>query len=102
MMSEPEYGQPSEDEPGHEPWNHNFESQSQNWKGHWRLDGDWLSKTQLCREFNLTKKEFAALLEKAKKVNLQLRTKTLKNEQYDNFFTVYNLEDLKKILSFKR
>jgi len=92
-----------EDEPEHEPWNHNFEPKNeQTWNGHWNLDGVYVSKTQAMKEFNRSKKEFEAVLAKVEKEKLQLRTKILQNERYGYYFTVYSIDDLKHILSLSQ
>jgi hypothetical protein len=96
MTDEPNY--PDDEEPERAPWEHNFEARPKDFDGHWHLDGDWLSKTQAQREFNLSQKQFEALLEKAKRENLPLRTKTLQHERYGNSFVVYNAQDLKRLL----
>jgi hypothetical protein len=95
--------EPEPDEPEHEPWpKHKYESQNQNFNGHWKMDGDYVSKTQACKEFNLSPKEFEAVLAKAEKEKLQLRTKILQNERYGNSFTVYSVDDLRHILGLSQ
>lgn len=69
------------------------------WNCHWLRDGvEYISKTEAMNEFKLTKEEFAAILTKADKENLQLRWKSLQNIRYRFSFTVYSIEDLKQIL----
>ena len=76
-----------------------IEPNMKNWNHRWLRDGvEYISKTEAMKEFKLSKEEFAALLIRAYKEDLQLRYKTFQNSRYSNYFTVYSVEDLKEIL----
>lgn len=74
----------------------------QEWNHTWLREGvRYISKTQARVRFDLSKKEFVALLVKVSKENLQLRTKQLDNA-YGDYFTVYSVEDIERILGLNK
>jgi hypothetical protein len=82
------------DEPEHEPWpKHKYESQNQNFNGHWKLDGDWVAKSTAIDMIGL----------KAwKKLDLtKIRTQDKINPHNEEHFTVFNLDDIKAQLKPK-